>query len=53
MELLIAAGVLGVVLAVAVWIVIWRATGTIFDWLIETFGNQESAERVRKRTRGP
>ena len=53
MELLIAAGVLGVVLAVAVWIVIWRATGTAVDWLIETFGNQEAAERVRNRRNGP
>ena len=49
MELLIAAGVLGVVLAVAVWIVIWRATGTAFDWFVETFGNHEAADRVRRR----
>ena len=53
MELLIAAGVLGVVLAVAVWIVIWRATGPVFDWLIETFGNHEAAELVRKRRNMP
>ncbi|GEM_PF-3862073 len=53
MELLIAAAVLGVVPAVVVWIVIWRATGTAFDWLIETFGNQEAAERVRKRRNAP
>jgi hypothetical protein len=52
-ELLIAAGVLGVVLAIAAWIVIWRATGTALDWFIETFGNHEAAERVRKRRRVP
>jgi hypothetical protein len=46
---LITAGVLGVVLAVAVWIVIWRATGAVFGWFIETFGNHEAAERERKR----
>ncbi len=53
MELLIAAGVLGVVLAVAIWIVIWRATGAAFDWFVETFGNHEAAERVRKRRSVP
>ena len=53
MKLVIAAGVLGVVLAVTVWIVIWRATGTAFDWLTEAFGNQEAAERVRNRRNGP
>ncbi|MDQ3765796.1 MAG: hypothetical protein M3346_00395 [Actinomycetota bacterium] len=52
MELLIAAAVLGIILGVAVWIVIWRATGTAFDWLIETFGNRDAAERVRKRRNG-
>ncbi len=53
MELLIAAGLLGVVLAVVAWIVILRATGTAFDWFIETFGNQEAAERLRKRRNLP
>ncbi len=53
MELLIAAAVLGVVLAIVAWTVIWRATGSAFDWLIETFGNEESAERVRRRRNAP
>ena len=53
MELLIAVAALGVVLAVAIWIVIWRATGAAFDWFIETFGNREAAERVRRRRSAP
>ena len=34
------------VAAVVAW-VIWRATGAAFDWLVETFGNEDAVRRLR------
>jgi hypothetical protein len=51
MELLIAAVVAGVVFAVALMVVIYRAVGAAFDWLIYTFGNERAAREVEERWR--
>lgn len=54
MELLILAVVglvVGAAIAVTVWIVIWRATGNAFDWLIHTFGNERAAAEIEKKWR--
>lgn len=51
LELLIIGVIGGVLLAAIVWIVIYRAMGNVFDWLILTFGNPEAVDRL-KRERG-
>ena len=51
LELLVIAVVGGVLLAGLVWVVIYKAVGNVFDWLILTFGNPEAVERL-KRERG-
>jgi hypothetical protein len=51
MELLIAAVVAGIVFAVAIMVVIYRAVGAAFDWLIYTFGNERAAREVEERWR--
>ncbi len=40
-----------ILLAGIVWIVVYRAVGSAFDWLILTFGNPTAVERL-KRERG-
>ena len=40
-----------VVLAAAVWLVIYKAMGNLIDWVILTFGNPEAVARL-KRERG-
>jgi hypothetical protein len=50
-ELLIAAVIAGVVLAVFLMVVIYRALSVAFDWLIYTFGNERAASEVEKRWR--
>lgn len=49
MELLIVAVIAGAVVAVVVAWIIWRAVGNALDWLIHTFGNEEAAERIRRK----
>jgi hypothetical protein len=41
----------GAVLAGAIWLVIWKATGNAFDWLIHTFGNERAAAEIEERWR--
>lgn len=49
MELLIAGAVAGVVLAVIMMVLVYRAVGVAFDWLICTFGNERAATEVDHR----
>jgi len=55
MELLIAAVVTGVVIAVALAVTLWkviaRAVDNAFDWLISTFGNERASREVEERRR--
>lgn len=51
MELLIAAVVGGVVFAVIMMVIIYRAVSAAFDWLIYTFGNERAAKEVEERWR--
>lgn len=41
----------GIALAVVVWIIIWKATGNAFDWLIHTFGNERAAAEIEEKWR--
>jgi hypothetical protein len=54
MELLIAAVVGGVVLAIVmlkvIWSVVSRAVDNGLDWLILTFGNERSARQVEEKS---
>lgn len=48
--------IVGVLLAAAAFaalilVVIWRAVSNVFDWVVETFGNEEAVRRHR-RSRG-
>ena len=47
MELLIAAVVGGVLLALEILWIIWRAVGAAYDWIIYTFGNEQAVKRLR------
>ena len=55
MELLIAAVVGGVLLAVALMVVIWKVvSGAVengLDWLIHNFGNERAARKVEEKWR--
>jgi hypothetical protein len=54
MELVIIAAVVLVgsaVLAGAIWMVIWKATGNAFDWIIHTFGNERAAAEIEDKWR--
>ena len=55
MELLIGAVVAGILLAAALWIVLWRVVSGAVDngleWLIQNFGNEEAARRVEEKWR--
>lgn len=55
MELLVGAVVAGILLAAALWKVIWRVvSGAVdngLDWLIHTFGNDAAARRVEEKWR--
>jgi hypothetical protein len=50
-EFLIAAVVAGVLFAVTMMVVIYRAVGAAFDWLIYTFGNERATKEVEERWR--
>jgi hypothetical protein len=50
-EFLIAAVVAGVVLALIMLVIIYRAVRAAFDWLIYTFGNERAAKEVEERWR--
>ena len=50
-EFLVIAVLGGLLLAGISWVVIWRAVGSVFDWVILTFGNEGAVERL-KRERG-
>lgn len=41
----------GAALAGAIWLVIWKATGNMFDWLIHTFGNERAAAEIEEKWR--
>ena len=55
MELLIGAVVAGVLLAAALWILVWRivsrAVDNGLDWLIHTFGNDRAVREVEEKWR--
>lgn len=55
MELLVAAVVGGVLLAVAMMVVIWkvvsRAVENGLDWLIHQFGNEPAAKEIERKWR--
>ncbi|MDP9067400.1 MAG: hypothetical protein M3N53_03490 [Actinomycetota bacterium] len=40
-----------VVLAGAIWIVIWKAMGNILDWIIHAFGNERAAAEIEEKWR--
>lgn len=40
MELLIGAVTAGVVLAIIILVVLWRAVSNAFDWFVQTFGRR-------------
>jgi hypothetical protein len=52
-ELLVEAGIAGVLLAIVLlrvtWLVISRAVDNGLDWLIHTFGNERAAQRVGEK----
>ena len=39
----------GLALAAFVWVMIWKATGNAFDWLIHTFGNERAAAEIEAK----
>lgn len=47
LEFLVVAVVGSVLLAALIWTLIYRAMGSAIDWLILTFGNPESVERLK------
>jgi hypothetical protein len=47
-EFLILAVAGSLVLALFVWVVIYRAMGNLIDWLIFTFGNDSAVKRVQE-----
>ena len=53
MELLVGAVVAGVLLAAALWVIVWRivsrAVDNGLDWLIHTFGNERAAKEVEEK----
>lgn len=55
MELLIAAVVGGVILALGlarvIWVVVSRAVDNGLDWLVINFGNESAAKRVEEKWR--
>lgn len=55
MELLIAAVVGGVILALVlarvIWVVVSRAVDNGLDWLVVNFGNERAAKRVEEKWR--
>ena len=55
MELLIAAVVGGILLAIAlavgIWKIVSRAVDNGLDWLIHTFGNEQAAKRIEHKWR--
>ena len=55
MELLIGAMVAGILLAAALWMVLWRIVSSAvdngLDWLIHTFGNERAAKEVEDKWR--
>ncbi len=56
MELLIAAVIGGILLAIflmkLIWIVVSGAVDNGLDWLIHTFGNKRAAEDIEEKWRG-
>ena len=53
MELIIAGAIAGLLLAVALFKVIWvlvsSATDNLFDWLVHNFGNERAAREVEEK----
>lgn len=47
--IVLAAAVLVVSIVVAILKVVWVATGNLFDWVVQTFGNEDAVEEVRRR----
>jgi hypothetical protein len=41
----------GALFAGVVWVVIWKATGNAFDWVIHTFGNVRAATQIEEKWR--
>lgn len=56
MEFLVAAVVVGILLAAAIALTIWKVFSKAFDngldWLIHTFGNENAARQVEDKWRG-
>lgn len=48
-ELLVIGVLGGVLLAAFLWVVIYRAVGNLFDWVILTFGNPDAVKEVKRR----
>lgn len=51
-ELVVIGAVGGVALATLILVVLWRAVGNAFDWLIYRFGNERAANDVAEKWRG-
>lgn len=53
MEFLLAGAIAGVLLAIAlfkvIWILVSSATDNLLDWLIHTFGNERAAREVEEK----
>lgn len=49
MEIIIAGAILGVVLALVILWIVWRAVGNALDWIIYTFGNENAARRIERK----
>jgi len=39
-------------LVVVILKIVWQATGNLFDWVIETFGNEQAVEELKRRRQG-
>jgi hypothetical protein len=54
MELVLVAIVAGAAVAVAAFVLLWRAVGHLIDWVIYTFGNERAANETHwERSRRP
>lgn len=55
MEIILAGAIAGVLLAIAlfkvIWVVVGRAVENLLDWAIYNFGNDEAVRRLKEKDR--
>lgn len=57
MEWIVGAAIAGVLLAIAlfklIWVIVGSAVGNLFDWVVYTFGNEEAVRRLKQEKKDP